>query len=85
LSPDTGVDWPIVPYTRVHARALEPSPGPHPAASPYDKGISGTGTVVVDDDVVPIGPGDFIAVTPESARRVRAGDDGLVFIAVCAS
>jgi uncharacterized cupin superfamily protein len=113
-----------VPYTRVQARALEPAPGPHPAASPYDRGvgqalgvstfgiyqvelppgaetvrhdhlddraedvyavISGTGTVIVDDDLVPIGPGDFIAVTPESARHVRAGDDGLVFIAVCAS
>ena len=110
-------------YRTVDASALIPSPGPHPAASPYDKGIGqalgvgafgiyqvelppggetvrhdhladgvedvyavlrGTGTVVVDDEGVPIGPGQFIAVTPDSTRHVRAGDRGLVFIAVCA-
>jgi mannose-6-phosphate isomerase-like protein (cupin superfamily) len=46
--------------------------------------IHGTGTVIVDGEEVPLGPGRFIAVTPDSARHVRAGDDGLVFIAVCA-
>ncbi len=47
--------------------------------------ICGDGIVVVDHDEVALGPGHFIAVTPDSERHVRAGDDGLVFIAVCAS
>jgi uncharacterized cupin superfamily protein len=111
-------------YARVDAAEIEPAPGTHPAASPYDKGVGqalgvrafgmyqvelppgaetvrhdhmddraedvyaivdGTGTVVVDGREVPVGPGEFIAVTPESARHVRAGDSGLIFIAVCAT
>jgi uncharacterized cupin superfamily protein len=111
-------------YTTVNAAAMKPAPGPHPAASPYDKGIGealgvrgfglyqvelppggqtvrhdhvddgaedvyavvrGNGAVVVDDQEVPVGPGAFIAVTPESARHVRAGKAGLIFIAVCTS
>jgi uncharacterized cupin superfamily protein len=110
-------------YTSVNAATVEPVPGPHPAASPYDRGVGtalgvgafgiyqvelppgaetvrhdhaddkaedvyaiirGHGTVVVDDEEVPVGPGQFIAVTPDSMRHVRAGDAGLVFIAVCA-
>jgi quercetin dioxygenase-like cupin family protein len=47
--------------------------------------IHGTGTVIVDRQEVSVGPGQFIAITPESARHVRAGDDGLIFIAVCAA
>ena len=111
-------------YTKVDAAEIAPAPGPHQAASPYDKGIgqalgvrafglyqvelpagaetvrhnhaddgaedvyaviSGTGTVIVDDEAVTIGPGQFIAVTPGSARHVRAGGSGLVLIAVCAT
>jgi len=34
---------------------------------------------------VPVCPGDFVAVTVESTRQVRAGHDGLVLIAVCSS
>jgi mannose-6-phosphate isomerase-like protein (cupin superfamily) len=45
---------------------------------------TGTGTFIVIGEEVPLGPGRFIAVTPDSARHVRAGDDGLVLIAVCA-
>lgn len=110
-------------YTTVDAIALNPAPGPHPAASPYDKDLGqaldvrafglyqvepppggqtvrhdhtddgaedvysivhGTGTVVVDGQEVPVRAGQFIAVTPDSARQVRAGDSGLVLIAVCA-
>jgi len=113
-----------VTYTRVDAAAMDPAPGPHPAASPFDKAVgealgvrafglyqvelppgaetvrhnhvvdraedmyavlSGTGAVIVDGDEVPMRPGQFIAVTPESSRHVRAGDDGLIFIAVCAA
>ena len=47
--------------------------------------LNGTGTVIVDGRDVPAGPGQFIAVTPEAARHVRAGDSGLVLIAVCAA
>jgi uncharacterized cupin superfamily protein len=111
-------------YTMVDAASLQPAPGPHPAASPYDKGVgqslgvrafglyqvelppggqtvrhdhsddgaedeyaieTGAGTVVVDSREVPVRAGQFIAVTPDSARQVRAGDRGLVLIAVCAA
>ena len=47
--------------------------------------LRGTGLVVVDGEEVPVSPGQFIAVSPESIRNVRAGDGGLVFIAVCAT
>jgi hypothetical protein len=40
---------------------------------------------VVDDQEVRVIPGDFTAVTPDATRFVRAGEDGLVFIALCAS
>ena len=106
----------------VDAAALPAARGPHPAASPYDKGIGaalgvrgfgvyqvevppgaetiphdhaadgaeyvyaairGSGVVIVDGGEAPIAPGRFIAVTPDSTRHVRAGDDGLTFIAIC--
>jgi dihydrodipicolinate synthase/N-acetylneuraminate lyase/quercetin dioxygenase-like cupin family protein len=112
-----------LPYTTVDAAALSAAPGPHPAASPYDKGVGaalglrafgayqvelppgaetvrhdhrddgaedmyavlrGSGVVVVDGEEVAVHPGRFIAVAPESRRSVRAGSEGLVFIAVCA-
>ena len=47
--------------------------------------LSGSGWVVVDDQAVPVQPGQFIAVTVESTRSMRAGADGLTFIAVCAA
>ena len=111
-------------YTIVDAASIEATPGPHPAASRYDKGIGqalgvsafgiyqvelpsgaqtvehdhaddgaedvyaivrGVGTVVVDGQEVPVRPGQFVAVTPESVRRVRATDGDLVFIAICAA
>lgn len=112
-----------VRYRIVDAETLLPEPGPHPAASPYDKGVGaalgvrafgvfqvelppgaqsvrhdhaddraedvyavirGSGAVVVDGDEVPLRPGMFVAVTPASSRFVRAGSDGLVYIAICA-
>jgi uncharacterized cupin superfamily protein len=113
----------VPPYTKVDAAAVEQRPGPHPAASAYDKGIGealglrafglyqvelppgaetvphshagdgaedvyavvrGNGVAVVDGVEVPLEPGDFIAVTPEATRYVRAGAAGLTYIAVCA-
>jgi uncharacterized cupin superfamily protein len=110
-------------YAIVDATAMDPSPGPHPPASRYDKGVGsalgvaafgiyqvelppgaetvrhdhrsdgaedvyavlfGDGVVVVDDEDVPVYGGRFIAVEPDSMRHVRAGNSGLVFIAVCA-
>ena len=113
-----------VPHRRVSGAGLAAAPGPHPAASRFDKGVGealgitafglyqvelppgeatvahdhrddgvqdayailrGAGVVIVDGEEVPVSAGDFVAVTPGSARQVRAGGDGLVFIAVCAS
>ncbi len=109
-------------HTKIDAAEINPSAGPHPAASRFDKDLGqaldigafgiyqaelppgaetvrhdhlddraedmqavvrGAGVVVVDDEEVPAEPGHFIAVTPESARQVRAGDTGLVVVAVC--
>lgn len=111
-------------YKVIDGAEIEPAAGPHPAGSPFDKGVGqalgvrafglyqvelppgaetvrhdhaddraedvyaiirGRGVVVVDDEELPVRPGQFIAVTPESTRHVRAGDDGLVFVAVCAA
>ena len=47
--------------------------------------IRGEGIVFVDGEGVPVKTGQFIAVTPDSSRFVRAGDGGLAFIAVCAT
>jgi uncharacterized cupin superfamily protein len=113
-----------VAYRRIDAAQLAPAPGPHPAASRYDKGVgqalgitafgiyqvelppagetvrhdhrddraedlyaavAGSGVVVVDGEEVPIAPGQFVAVDPESTRYVRTGGEGLCFIAVCAA
>lgn len=46
--------------------------------------IRGGGWLVVDDQEVPLVAGDFVAVTQESRRHVRASDHGCVLIAVCA-
>ena len=46
--------------------------------------LRGDGWLVVDDEVVPVGPGQFAAVSIGSRRQVRAGAQGLVLIAVCA-
>lgn len=109
-------------YRVVDAAELAAAPGPHPAASAYDKGVGaalgverfgiyqvelppgaetvthdhaadgaedvyaalrGSGVVVVDDEEIAVRPGMFVAVDRDSARHVRAGPDGLVFIAVC--
>jgi quercetin dioxygenase-like cupin family protein len=47
--------------------------------------IRGTGAAVIDGEEVALAPGEFIAVQPQSVRYVRAGADGIVYIAVCAS
>ncbi len=111
-------------YTTVDASDIDQAPGPHPAASAFDKSVGhalgvrafgiyqvelppgaetvrhnhladgaedvyavvhGTGIVVVDSQEVSLRPGQFIAVTPESERHVRAGDGGLIYIAVCSA
>src|SRR5687768_17043457 len=46
--------------------------------------IRGDGWVVVDGQEVPIGVGQFVGVTKDSHRFIRAGDHGCVLIAVCA-
>lgn len=110
-------------YRIVDPASIAAGPGPHPAASPFDKRISdalgvsafevyqvelppgqetvrhdhladgvedvyailrGEGWILVDDQEIPVKPGQFIAVTVESTRQVKAGDAGLAFIALCA-
>lgn len=46
--------------------------------------LSGTGWLVVDEAETPVEPAQFIAVPVESTRHLRAGPEGLVFLAVCA-
>lgn len=111
-------------YTIVDPASVDAGPGPHPAASPFDKRISellgvsafevyqvelppgaetvrhdhledqvedvyvilrGAGWVIVDDAPIAVEPGQFIAVTVESVRQVRAGTTGLDFVALCAA
>ena len=111
-------------YTAIEVSDLQAAPGPHPAASPFDKGVGaelgvtafglyqvelppgassvehdhaadrvedvyaflrGSGAVVVDGQDVPVRAGAFVAVSAESSRCVRAGREGLVYIAVCAA
>ncbi|GGF37206.1 cupin [Williamsia phyllosphaerae] len=45
--------------------------------------LTGGGWVVVDGESAPVAPGQFVSVSIESERFLRAGDDGLTFIAVC--
>jgi uncharacterized cupin superfamily protein len=111
-----------VGYRVVDAADVTAAPGPHPAASAYDKGVGaalgverfgiyqvelppgaetvahdheadgaedvyavlgGSGVVLVDGERVAVRPGMFVAVDRDSTRRVRAGPDGLTYIAVC--
>jgi quercetin dioxygenase-like cupin family protein len=45
--------------------------------------IEGSGWVVVDGDARPVRAGEFVFITPDSTRHMRAGPDGLTYIAVC--
>ena len=45
--------------------------------------IAGSGAVIVDGEEVAVRPGMFVAVDQASTRSVRAGPDGLAYIAVC--
>lgn len=111
-------------YKIVDPSSIDPGPGPHPAASPFDKRISehlgvsafeiyqvelppgavtvqhdhlddqvedvyailrGDGWVLVDGEEVPVSSGQFVAVTVESTRQVRASGSGLTLIALCAA
>lgn len=46
--------------------------------------VRGGGWVVTDGEEIPVGVGHFVAVTKDSTRFIRAGDDGCDLIAVCA-
>jgi quercetin dioxygenase-like cupin family protein len=110
-------------YRVVDPASIPLGPGPHPAASPFDKRISealdvrafeiyqvalppgestvrhdhrhdrvedvyaftsGSGWVSVDDERIPVRAGQYLAVTLDAARQVSAGENGLVFTAICA-
>jgi uncharacterized cupin superfamily protein len=47
--------------------------------------LRGDGRLIVDEESVPIRPGQFIAVTVESSRQIQAGGDGLLLLALCAT
>ena len=65
-------------FRRLNAEQVKTGAGAHPAASPFDKCIG------AELGVRMFGLYQVDAVTPDSARSVRAGDGGLVFIAMCA-
>ena len=44
--------------------------------------VAGSGTIVVDGEEVPLEPGTFVLVEPESTGQVIAGDDGLAYVTV---
>ncbi|RQO45909.1 cupin [Rhodococcus sp. KBW08] len=45
---------------------------------------AGDGWLVVDGEAVPVEPGQFLSVDMGHTRHLRAGTNGLTFIAVCA-
>ncbi len=47
--------------------------------------LEGSGMLRVDGEDVELRPGRLVAVTPESTRQLRAGEDGLKFVAVGAA
>src|SRR5699024_8353119 len=59
-------------YKIVDPAAVAAAPGPHPAASPFDKPVSEA-----------LGINAFEVYTVESTRQLRAGSSGLTFVAIC--
>jgi uncharacterized cupin superfamily protein len=45
--------------------------------------VRGSGELLVDDERVPVGPHQFVAVTLESSRQLLAGTEGLDVVAIC--
>jgi quercetin dioxygenase-like cupin family protein len=44
--------------------------------------LEGTGVLTIDGQDVELRPGRYVRVAPQVSRRVTAGDEGLVFIAI---
>lgn len=44
--------------------------------------VTGSGHIVVEGEKVPLEPGVFVLVEPESTRQVVAGPDGLAYVIV---
>lgn len=65
---------------------------PHQAGKEHDEresgqeeiylAVSGSGHVVVDGESIPLEPGVFVLVEPESTRMVVAGAEGLGYVVV---
>lgn len=47
--------------------------------------IQGSGTLAVDGEDVPVGAGQWVFVSPESHRQLKAGEEGLTWIGIGAS
>ena len=44
--------------------------------------VSGSGQILVDDELIDVGPWDLVRVSPDVFRAVAAGPDGLEIVAV---
>ena len=44
--------------------------------------LRGGGTIEVDGESVDLVPGRYVLVTPDSRRRIRAGGEGLSYVAI---
>jgi hypothetical protein len=59
-------------YTSVYAASVEPFPGPHPAASPYDRGVGtalGVGAFGIYQVELPPAPKPSVTTTPTTRQR----------------
>lgn len=56
----------------------------HPVAEESYYILSGTATLVVDDDTATLGPGDSVVLLPNQVHQIsNSGDDDLTLLAVC--
>lgn len=46
--------------------------------------IAGDGWIVIDEQLIPVTPGQFVSVELHNRRHLRAGPRGLTVIAICA-
>lgn len=47
--------------------------------------VSGGGSLLVDGEEISLRPGSYVFCSPESRRRIKAGDEGLVYVGVGAT
>lgn len=67
-------------HFRLHPGRRSPFSHRHREAEEVYVILAGSGTLKLDDELVPVGPRDAIRVAPHVARAFEAGPDGLEFI-----